>query len=396
MGFLTEAHHPKRCRRRHGYGAVALRCLMICAVVLFLWVGRAAAVVCDGPVQVCEFGRYVFGLEIDGVLRSAVYVEPGLVVTNRHVVLHRKSANLISSDGETLSAKLLPTDYPGDLVLLTVEGLDLGSARGQIASTSRGQAAFVVAYDPQAKRVRAYPRGGIVLPPAMDRPLARIQHDAPGGIGSDGGALVGEDGQWLGVATFGAGVRNEAIPTSEIAALKSRSSAAQSSADIELGNAYRHCVQTLEQMPKRRARLARRAVVYLREACEPTRNAQLLDEVGRVLGRAGHVQDAIGVFSGVLEMDPHALRSREGLVVAQFLSGEHAKALPHLKWLVDILGQDPEILRLAIQGGKIGGDTAFAEDALSRLERLNLALALPMRRFLDAAIPPPAQGGRNR
>ena len=65
------------------------------------------------------------------------------------------------------------------------------------------------------------------------------------------------------------------------------------------------------------------------------------------------------------------------------LGGSHEAAIPHLKWLFDILPRDLEILRLSIQAGKYAGDITFAEAAYARLQQLNPALALPLRRFLD-------------
>ena len=139
-------------------------------------------------------------------------------------------------------------------------------------------------------------------------------------------------------------------------------------------------------------RLARRAVSYLSENCRATRNGHLVESAARILGRAGHLSEARDLFAEVLNMDPHAINARLGLVVALLLGGGYGEALPHLKWLIDILPSDTEVLRLSIQAGKYGGDVEFAEEAYSSLRRLSPVLAIPLRRFLDA----PANHRRRR
>ena len=140
-------------------------------------------------------------------------------------------------------------------------------------------------------------------------------------------------------------------------------------------------------MPKRRARLARRAVAYLSEACTATGNASLIERAAQILGRAGNLKEARDLFSVALTEDPHALNARIGLVVTLLLGGGHSDALTHLKWLRGVMPRNTEVLRLSIQAGKHTGDMDFAREALKSLEHLNSALALPMQRFLDSSEP---------
>ena len=135
-------------------------------------------------------------------------------------------------------------------------------------------------------------------------------------------------------------------------------------------------------MPIRRARLAKRAVEYLTRVCRKTQNTHLLDDAGQILGRAGHVKEGKAVFSQALELDPYALNNRIGLVVTLLLSGGATEALPHAKWLYELLPHDKEVLRLAVQTGKRGGDIELARQALTTLENLDPALAAPLRSYL--------------
>ena len=140
-------------------------------------------------------------------------------------------------------------------------------------------------------------------------------------------------------------------------------------------------------MPKRRARLARRAIAYLGKACMETGNTVLIEGAAQILGRAGNLKEARDLFSVALAETPNALNARIGLVVTLLLGGGYSEALTHLRWLRDVLPKNTEVMRLSIQAGKYTGKLDFARDALNSLERLNPALALSMQRFLDSAGP---------
>ena len=354
--------------------------------------GAGAEGDCDGPDAVCRVTPHI--LKLDGARReaNAVYLGAGLAATNRHVVLGRGKLTLRTVDGRQHSATVMPSRYEGDLVLLAVDGLDLGPAAVLAENVAVGEQLYIVAHEPKVIGPRVFPPGEVLLPPADGYALSRLQHDALGGDASEGGALLTKDGRLAGIATVGRGNRGEAVPATQIRALQELSKGANPERQSSLNNAYARCVEAQRRMPVRRARLARRAVAYLTEHCSGTRNGHLIDAAARILGRAGHLAEARDLFGLALGMDPHALGARQGLVVVLLLGGSHDAALPHLKWLIEILPRDPEILRLSIQAGKHAGDDTFAEAAFERLRQLNPTLALPMRRFLDE----PGIGGKTR
>ena len=344
-----------------------------------------AAEKCDGPEAVCRFAPYVMKLEGNRREANAVYLGIGLAATNRHVVLGRPEFIVKTGDGRTFGAKVKPSGYKGDLALLAVEGLDLGGGPVLAESLTSGTGLFLLAHKPNVVRPRIYPPGEVLLPPAVGYDLSRLQHNARGGEASEGGAILTRDGRLAGIATVGHGTRGEAIPAAQIRALLELSKGEATQTTPDLRDAYIRCMDAQRRMPVRRARLARRAVTYLSEHCTRTQNGQLIESAARILGRAGHLTEARDLFSVVLDMDPHALGARQGLVVLLLLGSGHEEAIPHLKWLFDILPRELEILRLSIQAGKYAGDVAFAEAAYARLKQLNPALALPMRRFLDGS-----------
>lgn len=318
---------------------------------------------------------------------SGIYIGRGTVLTNRHVVVDQETALVHAPDGSRLEARVLPTKFSGDLVLLSVDGLDLGPPPNLLTEIESGDSLYVAAFDRTSGRVRLFARGALILPAAGDHRRSRLQHNAGGGIGSDGGAVISERGELVGIATAGTDKYSEAIPASRIKELIESTDSRHTADHRKTARQYRQCIDTQKLMPRRRARLSSRAVAHLSTTCDATDNVHLIDAAARILGRAGHVREAQDLFSRVLALDPHALSGRIGLVVMLHLSGGYGKAIPHLRWLMDVLPTDVEVMRLAIQAGKLGGDMAFARHALDRLKRQNPALALPMERFMNTHIP---------
>ena len=361
-----------------------LRNSILVVIVLSFWASNVKSEAsCDGPHEVCGFVSYVLKLKVGRRLGNAVYIGPGWAVTNRHIILLSEDTFVETKTGERYSVEIMPSGYKGDLALLRVKDLNLGPPPSFIDHFSVGTPLFVIAHRGLTGQPTVYPPGIVLLPPAEGHALARLHHDASGGDGSDGGAVLTEDGRLAGIATVGNVRRSEAIPAAQIRALIKEADASFMQRYEELGAAYTRCNVVRKKLPKRRVRLARRAIAYLIENCGATRNGHLIEDAARILGRAGHLTEARDLFNQVLSLDPHALGARLGLVVTLLLGGGHIETLPHLKWMIKVLPRDFEVLRLSIQAGKYSGDLEFAEAAYSRLQRLNPALALPMRKFLD-------------
>ena len=373
----------------------ALFPLLCCLALVTSRTVFAQQVDCEAPPPVCAAMRFVVMVSASDPAASGVYIGPGRVVTSRHVVADRKTARVTTGDGRRFDVRIVPSAYPGDLALLEVAGLSLEPAPHHAAPTASG-ILHAVARDLRSKKIRVYPPGKMILPRAEGKPLGRLHHDAPSGPGNSGGALVDRDGRLVGVIASGGEGRNEAIPAEDIRQLIALSGEAHRVAHDRLGRAYRICARMLRQIPRRRGGLARRATRELVAVCSETRNRQLIDLAGQVLGRSGRLFKAESLFVRSLEQDPHSLNARIGLIVTQFLQSRHRDAIPQVRWLRRILPNDPNILRLAIQAGKLGGDMAFAEDAYGRLAKSDPGMARAMRRFLDGQLPRGFNRGRQR
>ena len=126
------------------------------------------------------------------------------------------------------------------MALLRVKDLNLGPPPSFIDHFSVGTPLFVIAHRGLTGQPTVYPPGIVLLPPAEGHALARLHHDASGGDGSDGGAVLTEDGRLAGIATVGNVRRSEAIPAAQIRALIKE-------ADASFMQRYVHAARGSEQ-----------------------------------------------------------------------------------------------------------------------------------------------------
>lgn len=364
--------------------------LRVVVSLLCLVVGVAAAaadeVRCRAPERVCAVRDQVFRIASFDPVGSAVLVEAGLLVTNRHVIADRSRARVFLSSGRVIEAFVVPTSYPGDLVLLRADGLKNRLAP-EIATAEKGAALYTVGTDLGSKRIRVYPPGRVILPPAKDRPLARIHHSTPSFPGNSGGALVDDGGRLVGIVTSGGEGLNEAIPASELRTLRALSGPLHAERSRELGIAYRICIEGLERARSRHGPTEMSGFEKITAPCSGTGNRQLFDLAAQVLAKARRFDAAIDMFERALGQDPNALNSRLGLVVTFNFAGRYTAAIPHLTWLLRRLPENLRVLRLSIQAGKRGDDMELARRALERLERYYPRFAPGARKFLEYNLP---------
>ena len=372
--------------------------LSLTAVCLYLCLATFAVSAQDGacaaPQPVCAARAAVFPIAAFDPTGSAVRIGPDLLVTNRHVTADRQQADLFLPDGRRVVAAVVPSAYPGDLVLLRSDTLGPGPVLepGRQATLD---ALYAVAARPSDREVRVYAAGRMLLDLAADKPLARLHHTAEGEAGNSGGALVDQHGALVGIVTAGGDGRNEAIPATEIARLLALSGPAHAAAAAELGTAYRLCLERLEARQHApgppTAPMADPEARRLINACGDSGNRQMFDLAAQVLGRSGRLGQSAALFRRALAQDPHALNARIGLLVTLHLDRRFADELPHLHWLLDVVPDDPQVLRFALQAGKWADDPALADRAMDLLESHHPDTAPAARRFLEADVPAPAR-----
>jgi hypothetical protein len=291
-------------------------------------------------------------------------------------------AELHLPDGRSLAAEVVPSAYPGDLVLLRVRGLSGELGEGPVltqGAESPGATLYVIGFDIARRQARVFAPGHLVLAPAPGHPLARLFHSAESLYGTSGGALVDGAGRLAGIVASGAEGRNEAIPAAALVALLAETGPAQAEATRLRGAATRACIEALERAS---ARLAARLAETLEQRCPESGNRQLLDLAAQAFGRAGRHGRAIALFERALAEDPNAINARIGLALTLQLARHYDVAAPHLSRLLDVLPDNLQVLRMATLSGKLGGDAALGDRALALIETHHPLIAPSARKFL--------------
>ncbi|MCB1387677.1 MAG: trypsin-like peptidase domain-containing protein, partial [Rhodobacteraceae bacterium] len=153
---------------------------------------------------------------------SAVRIGADTLVTVRHVVADEAEVTVLLEDGTRRLARIVPTDLPGDLVLLHVDGLPPGPVAAS-DDAQAGEAVFTVGADASRRTIVAYDPGRVTALPAEGFARARLYSTAYSQPGNSGGALVDAEGRLVGIVASGGEGRFEAIPAAMIDALKTRS-----------------------------------------------------------------------------------------------------------------------------------------------------------------------------
>jgi hypothetical protein len=364
--------------------------LWICLVMAW---SQARATDCEQPDPVCAVRQAVFAISAFDPVASAVRIGPDTLVTSRHAVANESSVTVFLADGRRLQGKVVPTDYLGDIILLTVDGLPSGAAI-DIASEPLpeiGESVYSVGVDVTKQAVRAYPPGSVLLPPAANHPLARLHHTAYSQPGNSGGALVSATGKLVGIIASGGEGRYEAVPVAALNDLKDRSGPAFGAASETLGAAVRDCTLILEERRGNRAPLSDVEADRIESACIGTRNRQYFDLAAEAFGGSGMLRRSITASEASIAQDPNSLNARLTAVVTYHLAGWYEEELPHLRFLTEHIPDDPLVIRYGIQAGIWGGDPVLAEASLKRLKTSNPNMAPAAEKFIENPPPRPAR-----
>ena len=341
---------------------------------------------CRQPEPVCAARDAVFAISAFDPVGSAVRIGATRLVTSRHSVADRESVELFLADGSKITAQVVPSDYQGDIILLSAPDLPPGPVLEQAEAKAESQL-FTVGADVSFQRVRAYDPGGVTLLPAEGKPLARLHHSAHSQPGNSGGALVDEQGRLVGIVAAGGEGRHEAVPASALAELAERSGPDYLDASAEIGAAVRVCTLQLENLRGRRGPLDDQETKALTTACRRSGNRQLYDLAGQAFGIRRLTDESLALFQDSFEQDPHSLNGRIGLAITYHMSARYEEELPHLRFLFQHAPEDLQVLRLAIQAGVWGEDPELAQAAFEKLKEVNPRAAPAAERFMSA--PPP-------
>lgn len=357
---------------------------LVCGSLGF--VARAES--CAGPKLVCEAVTRVFAISSEVPLASAVFIDANLLVTNRHAVADREEATVFLPGGGHKKAKILPTSYLGDLILLKIQGSDDLKALDYSAEFSVSSEVYTVAADLGRKsKIRVYKAGKILSMPPPGKPLARIHHTAESFPGNSGGALVDSFGRLVGIVTSGGDGYFEAIPVTQISSLIENSGRRHENISKRLGSAYRQCRKAIFQANNSSKAMEKKHIDFITNRCLATSNKQLLDLAGQALGSRRHFASAIDLFDLAIQQDPLSINSRLGMVVTLHLAGRYKAEFPHLQHLLKVIPNNLQVLRFAIQAGTWGENMELRKSGLKLLKRHFPKMA-PLAEKISTSPPP--------
>lgn len=345
---------------------------------------------CPHPEAVCLQRQAVFPISAFDPVASATRISDDLLVTNRHVLGDRLEATVHTPAGPK-TAKVVPSAYEGDLVLLMAEGLPVDAA--VLDPDAQGPATdsfFAIGADVARREIRVFEPGQLIMLPAQGVDLGRLHVTAHMQPGVSGGALVGEDGRLRGIAVGGGDRRFEAIPVSAIEdLLRQRDDPEADRVTRWLGKNFVACAAAIETAANAQDPAEHTGPVS--QACARAANHGQLLEAGRVLAQSGAFDAAADLHRQAVEQVPNSINSRLSLLVSLQLGARFEDMTEHARWLMDAAPDDPQALRFSIQSGVWGGDPGLAEAGYQALLKADPRQAQAARRFIDAAPPRPVR-----
>ena len=345
---------------------------------------------CSAPNIVCKAKSKVYNIRSFSPAASAVRIGPELLVTNRHVVVNKTSAQLVTHFGEVLEAAVIPSKYPGDLILLRVKNLPEGTGLLPAALTSLDTVLYTVGFDIGRQAIRIYRSGLPTTLPISEKHLSRIHHNAQSQPGNSGGALIDSQGRLVGIVSAGGEGRHDAIPATDIKRLKAMSGEQYKVAHNRISLAYRQCMAATANASQSRQTMTDNQTDFIFDRCIASNNRQLLDSAAQTLGRRGFFEKSIKLFKASLSQDPGSLNTRLGLVVTLHLARQYKEEVPHLRILLQKLPKNLQVLRFAIQAGTWSETPALADKGMTLLKKHHPKLAPLAARFRNT--PSPRQG----
>lgn len=356
----------------------------ICAALLIPMRSEAAQDCAYGS-EICAVRASIYKISAYFPYGSAVRIGTSTLITNRHLVADVNEVEIIGRDGQTIVGQVVPTMFPGDLVLIEA---DLGPGPALTLDDDDDQGPYQsVGLEIATGKVRVYPRGRKLV--LGDETMARLHHTAHAQPGNSGGALIDGEGELVAIIASGGQGINEAVPIRRIAPLKEKSGPQFQTESQAIGVSYRVCDDVLEEVELERGQANATLLSEMEEVCSETNNRQLIDLAAQAAGRARSLELSAALFERSLALDRNAVKTRLGYLTTLHLLGRYADEIPHIRALLDLIPEEPSLHRFAVQAGRWGGDEDLAQTGLKLVQQYNPQMVGAAKRFLDADVPPP-------
>lgn len=349
-----------------------------------LWARAAAA--CDAPAVVCAWQDKIVGVKTPNMIASAIVIADGYILTNRHVAEDHTHILVRTRSGRIEKATALAHNMPADLVILKLENTSKPFELTEEISTAQVRQLYVVGFDQGRNGPRVYRPGEFAhYPDAENFKQARIHSDSQALPGNSGGAVVDENGNWVGILASGSGNINEIIPALHIPAVAEAIDESHQDAFVQRGRAIRICADTLYAAQAIARDPAAPIMDKIERNCLQSQNKQLFDQAGQLFGKWWKFDISEMFLQKSLLLDPNSPNTLMSLAVTYHLSRQAQKERPILKRYLEIDPQNAQALRLSVQVAAMLKDRVFAEQVLALMEKHNPA-ALPLAQsFVEQA-----------
>ena len=324
---------------------------------------------CAHDKAVCNWVNKVVIVRTGSVIASAVSLGNNIFVTNKHVVEDNLFVSIQDASGSLVDAYVLPNDHNADLVLLS-QKKDLAIPSIHIQPPKGFEGLRGVGYGIGRGKIRVFPEGELISSPLETLKQARIHSTVRNLPGISGGALINKYGELIGILTSGSGSYNEAIPIHILSEVIARTGSSKQDF-LDRGQAFKECSELLSYVNKSSKKLSKLFWDELKKTCNKTENKTLFDMVGQAFGAVGLLDDSISFLQKSVELDPNSPTSLLSLAIALQFKRAYERQVQVLEHLLQLVQDDPLVLRMSIQAAAFSKNETFAKKALIAMKENN-------------------------
>lgn len=333
--------------------------------------------------EICNWMKKVVAIKTPTMVASGILLSDDLIVTNKHVAEDSEKVLVRMPDKKIVSAIPIPNDHPADIIFLSL------SERSQKIEFEtiefKPKEVIMVAFDIGRNNIRIFERSKTLSFPNKINKQARIHSSTRNLPGTSGGALIDNKGNLIGIIASGGGQYNEAVPAillKDIYELNNK----ESKKFYERGKSIRLCADGLEEIKEYQQSPSNLLIKKIQNNCEFSNNKFLLDMAGQAFGKVGLLNDAIYFLEKSTNLDPKSPTSLHSLAIALHLNKSYEREIPILKTLLEIIPEDPQVLRLSVQAAAFTKNKAFGDYAISLMKIHNPGAVSLAQDFLNNAL----------
>ena len=326
----------------------------------------------------CYWLKKVVGIRTPVMIASGTLINDNYIVTNKHVVEDHPHVIIRFYNGDIKKAYPLPNNYPVDLVVLTLDKSKKIKNINFTLASKIPKSIRVIGFDQGRRKSRIYTDGKIIHFPKLEQyPSSRIHTDAESLPGNSGGAVIDKSFNLVGFLASGDGNYNEIVPIQSLEHVIKNSNTKVTQEFLKQGKNIRICADTLEFSYKFQRKPPDNLINKIQKTCSLSNNKQLFDQVGQTFGRWGLFEKSIIFLNKSLKLDPYSPNTLLSIAISFHIKKDIVSEKPVILKLLDLIPEDPQVLRLGVQVAGYLRDKSLAKRILNLMEKHNPA-ALPL------------------